>query len=80
MDEIVGRVYEEVSELLFEISKHFYRNKPNKLLIAHEIADVWLAIENLVEKLGIQKEVQLAKKELDEYEANKELAKDIKSK
>lgn len=72
IDKTVGRVFEELSELNFEICKHYFRNKPNKLLIAHEIADVWQALENLVDKLGIEKEVQLAKKELQEFQDSEE--------
>ncbi|TFF98956.1 MAG: hypothetical protein EU541_06175 [Promethearchaeota archaeon] len=70
IDKTVGRVFEELSELEFEICKHYFRGKPNKLLIAHEVADVWQALENLVIQMGIEKEVQLAKKELQEFQEN----------
>ncbi|TFF87614.1 MAG: hypothetical protein EU549_04420 [Promethearchaeota archaeon] len=75
IDEVFGRVFEEMAELEFEICKHYFRGKANKLLIAHEIADVWQAIQNLVEQLGIEQEVQLAKKELEEYEIKRKEAK-----
>lgn len=72
LDKVVGRVVEEVSELLFELTKHYFRGKPNMLLIAHEIADVWQALENLVNKMDIEQEVQLAKKELQEFQSENE--------
>jgi hypothetical protein len=71
IDEIYGRVFEEMAELEFEICKHYFRGKANKLLIAHEIADTYQAIQKLVNELDIEKEVQLAKKELEEYENSK---------
>jgi NTP pyrophosphatase (non-canonical NTP hydrolase) len=67
INEVVGRLFEEMSELTFEVCKNYFRGKSNKLLIAHEIADVWQAIENLVEYLDIEEEVRLAKKELKEH-------------
>ncbi|MBD3216275.1 MAG: hypothetical protein GF311_26915 [Candidatus Lokiarchaeota archaeon] len=67
IDEVVGRLFEEMSELTFEVCKNYFRGKSNKLLIAHEIADVWESIEKLVEYLGIEEEVRLAKKELTNH-------------
>jgi hypothetical protein len=67
IDEVVGRLFEEMSELTFEVCKNYFRGKPNKLLIAHEIADVWMALEKLVNYLDIEAEVISAKKELQEH-------------
>ena len=46
IDKAIGRLFEEQAELTFEICKNYFRNKTNKLLIAHEIADVWDALED----------------------------------
>ena len=66
----VGRLFEEMAELTFEICKNYFRNKTNKLLIAHEIADVWQSLEELVNVLDIEKEVRYAKEELQNAREN----------
>ena len=66
----VGRLFEEMAELTFEICKNFFRNKTNKLLIAHEIADVWASLEEIVQILDIEKEVRYAKEELQNAKVN----------
>jgi len=75
IDKAVGRLFEEISELQFEICKNYFRNKTNKLLIAHEIADVWAALEDIVALLDIEKEVRYAK---DELQHAKEKGKEYK--
>ena len=70
IDEVVGRLFEEMAELTFEICKNYFRNKTNKLLIAHEVADVWQSLEELVAALDIEKEVRYAKEELSNAKAN----------
>lgn len=67
IDEVIGRLFEEMAELTFEVCKNYFRGKPNKLLIAHEIADVWEALEKIVEFLDIENEVRFAKEELKEH-------------
>ena len=64
LDKAIGRLFEEQAELTFEICKNYFRNKTNKLLIAHEIADVWDALEEVVKLLDIEKEVRYAKEEI----------------
>ena len=64
IDGVIGRLFEEMAELTFEVCKNYFRGKPNKLLIAHEIADVWEALEKLVKFLDIEDEVRFAKEEL----------------
>ena len=66
----VGKLFEEMAELTFEICKNYFRNKTNKLLIAHEIADVWQSLEELVSVLDIEKEVRYAKEELQNAREN----------
>ncbi|MHA1109886.1 MAG: hypothetical protein ACTSRE_02200 [Promethearchaeota archaeon] len=66
LDKAVGRLFEEMSELTFEICKHYFRNKTNKLLIAHEVADLWQSLEEIVQLLDIEKEVRFAKEELQQ--------------
>jgi NTP pyrophosphatase (non-canonical NTP hydrolase) len=70
LDKAVGRLFEEMSELQFEICKHYFRNKTNKLIIAHEVADVLFSLEDIVKILDIEKEVMFAKQELDEAKIN----------
>ena len=66
IDKAIGRLFEEQAELTFEICKNYFRNKTNKLLIAHEIADVWDALEEVVKLLDIEKEVRYAKEEIQQ--------------
>ena len=70
IDKAVGRLFEEIAELQFEICKNYFRNKTNKLLIAHEIADVWDALEEIVKKFDIEKEVRYAKEEIQHAKEN----------
>ena len=74
IDQFVGRLFEEIAELTFEVCKNYFRGKLNKLLIAHEIADVWQFLENLVEYLEIEDQVIAAKKELRENKTLKTMA------
>ncbi|MBN2156191.1 MAG: hypothetical protein JW776_09120 [Candidatus Lokiarchaeota archaeon] len=71
IDEVVGKLFEEMAELTFEICKNYFRNKTNKLLIAHEVADVWQSLEELVAALDIEKEVRYAKEELQAARENR---------
>jgi hypothetical protein len=64
MEKEVGRLFEEMAELTFEICKHFFRNKTNRLLIAHEVADVLVSLDEVVSILDIKKEVEFAREEL----------------
>jgi hypothetical protein len=66
----VGRLFEEMAELTFEICKNFFRNKTNKLLIAHEVADLWSSLEEVVRILDIENEVRFAKEELQNAKEN----------
>ncbi len=70
IDKAIGRLFEEQAELTFEICKNYFRNKTNKLLIAHEIADVWDALEEVVKLLDIEKEVRYAKEEIQNAKEN----------
>ena len=70
LDKAVGRLFEEMAELTFEICKHYFRNKTNKLLIAHEVADLWQSLEEIVSLLDIEKEVRFAKEELSSAKEN----------
>lgn len=70
IEKAVGRLFEEMAELQFEICKHYFRNKTNKLLVAHEIADVWDALEEIVKNLDIEKEVRYAKEEIQNAKAD----------